>query len=365
MRVFDQVWLYRGSAWTDKTALAFTGMAETIQAGDKLYFAAPDWLAGFLFMNPTGTAVTDYTVEFWNGDAWIIILPERSFQSQAAAYTWDTAWSFQGSGTLYWGKAPQSPVEQRANNTWPEAGTAPATVTRYWYRITFTTGGPILDTVYPLMYNTYTTPAEVAGFLGLSNFDEISQPNLDYIRKSIRDAEDWLDNYCRRSWRIRSTVAEGADFNPYGFRPRNQPILMVTRLGLWNGNTVDLLQYGRGEEYWTDPGKGMVFMTLPSFRMRYYSWLLTRYLRQPASIIFDYLWGEDFETSQDAENVAWIIKRLVGADLVRTNDETGIFRAGLEILSKGEKLASWREEAQDRADTLRWVFSTGLGTGQW
>ena len=139
----------------------------------------------------------------------------------------------------------------------------------------------------------------------------------------------------------------------------------MTRLGLWNGSALDILQYGRAEDYWADPGKGMVFITLPSFRMRYYGWLLSRYIRQPGSIILDYLWGADFETHEDAENVAWIIKRLVGADLVRTNDETGIFRAGLDILSKGEKLQSWREEAMDRAETLRSIYMTGLGTGQW
>ncbi|KKK90097.1 hypothetical protein LCGC14_2726490, partial [marine sediment metagenome] len=90
-----------------------------------------------------------------------------------------------------------------------------------------------------------------------------------------------------------------------------------------------------------------------------------RYIRSPSSIVLDYIWGADFETHEDAENVSWIIKRLVGADLVRTNDETGIFRSGLEILSKGEKLQSWREEAMERADSLRSVYMTGLGTGQW
>ena len=365
MRTFDQVWLYKAGAWTDKTATAFTGLALTVAANDILYFAANDWLAGFLFINPTGVEVTDYVVEFWNGDEWIALLSERSFQSQVATYTWDTAWSFQGTGTLFWGKSHDNPRSQKASNIWPETGTVPAAINRFWYRITFPTGGTVLDTVWPLMYNTYTTPREVAEFLGLEDFDEISQPNLDYIRRSIRDQEDWLDNYTRKSWRIRSTVAEGADFNPYGFRPRNQPVMMVTRLGLWNGNALDILNYGRNEDYWTDTGKGMVFMTLPSFRMRYYSWLLSRYIRQPASIIFDYLWGADFETSEDAENVAWIVKRLVGADMVRTNDETGIFRAGLDILTKGEKLNSWREEAQERADTLRSIYSTGLGSGQW
>lgn len=365
MRTFDQVWLYRGSAWTDYTSTAFTGMALTLQASDILYFAATDWLAGFLFMNPTGDDVTDYVVEVWDGDQWVRLMPERSFQSQSAAYTWDTAWSFQSTGTLFWGKSPVSPLDRKSSNSWPETGTAPAAVTRFWYRITFPTGGTILDTVWPLMYNTYTTPTEIAEFLGLEDFDEISQPNLDYIRKSIRDAEDWLDNYTRKSWRIRSTVAEGLDFNPYGMRPRNQPLLMVTRLGLWNGSTFDILDYGRGEDWWVDTGKGMVFLTLPSFRMRYYSWMLSRYIRQPSSIIIDYLWGADFDNHEDAENVAWIIKRLVGADLIQTNDETGIFRSGLDVLTKKEKAEGWQVKAEERADSLRAIYATGLGTGQW
>ncbi len=365
MRAFDQVWLYKAAAWTDKTVTAFTGMALTIAANDVLYFAATEWLAGFLFMNPSGSEVTDYYAEVWNGDEWVRLQPEHSFQSQAADYTWDTAWSFQNTGTLFWGKSTISPRHQKSSNRWPETGTAPAAVNRFWYRITFPTGGTVLDTVWPLMYNTYASPEEVAEFFGVADFNAISQPNLDYIRRSIRDAEDWLDNYTRKSWRIRSTVEEGADFNPYGFRPRHQPLMMVTRLGLWNGSSFDVLNYGRGEDYWTDVGKGMVFMTLPSFRMRNYGWLLSRYIRQPSSIILDYLWGADFETHEDAENVSWIIKRLVGADMVNTSEETGIFRSGLDILSKGEKMAAWQEQAQERADTLRAIYATGLGTGQW
>lgn len=365
MKVFDQVWLFRGGAWTDWTDTAFTGLSATIEDGDVVYFATDDWLAGILFLGVGGSEITDYVPALWNGDEWVTIQAERALINAAAAYTWDRAYSFQGDGCLTWGKTRAVPMPTRASATWPETAGSGATVTRHWYRITFTTGGPTLDTVFPLMYNTYTTADEMAEFLGLSDFSEITQPNLDYIRRSIRDSEDWLDHYTRKSWRIRSTVAEGADFNPYGFRPRNQPVLAVTRLGLWNGSTFDMLSYGRGEEFWLEPGKGMVFMTLPSFRMRYYSWLLSRYIRQPASIILDYIWGADFETHEDAENVSWIIKRLVGADLVRTNDETGIFRSGLDILSKGEKLNSWREEALERADTLRAVYMTGLGTGQW
>lgn len=365
MQTFDQVWLYRSGAYTDLTATAFTGMAETIVANDIIYFAADDWLAGMLFLGVTGSPITDYVTALWDGDEWVTLQEERRLINAASSASYDRAYRFQGAGVLTWGKTRKVPMATRASNTWPESGTAPAQVTRNWYRITFPTIGPTLDTVFPVAYNTYATPREMSEFLGLEDFDDISQPNLDYMRKAIRNQEDWLDHYTRKSWRMRSVVDEGANFNPYGFLPKHQPALMVTRLGLWNGSAYDILTEGRGEDYWLDPETGMVFLTLPSFRMRYYSWLLSRYIRSPNSITLDYIYGADFETHEDAENVAWIIKRLVGADMVRTNDETGVFRSGLDILTKGEKLNSWREEALERADTLRRVYMSGLGTGQW
>lgn len=368
MRVFDQVWRFRGSAFTDLTALSFTGMAETVQAGDVYYLAATDWLAGILFLGNTGSAVSDFTIELFNGEEFVTLQQERQLLNLASSFTWDASFRFQSAGVLTWGKTRETPIPERATNVFPEniAPTAPpATVTRNWYRITFTSAGPVLDTVFPVMYNTYTTPEEMAEFLGLSDFSEISQPNLNYIRRSIRDTEDWLDHYTRKSWRLRSTVEEGANFNPYGFLPKRRPVIQVTRLALWDGGEFEVLNYGRSEDYWLDRETSMVYLTLPSFRMRYYSWLLSRYIRSPSSIVLDYIYGADFETHEEAEDVAWITKRLVGADLVRTNDETGIFRSGLDILTKGEKLSSWREEAMERADALRAVYMTGLGTGQW
>jgi len=365
VRTFDQVWRFRSGAYSDLTATSFTGMTETVEAGDIYYLAVTDWLAGVLFLGNTGSEVTDFIPALWNGDEWVTIQRQRALINAAAGFTWEPGFSFQSAGTVTWGKTREVPMNTRATTTFPESTAPPATVTRFWYRITFPTAGPVLDTVWPMMYNTYTTTDEMAEFLGIADLSEITQPNLDYMRRSIRDQEDWLDHYTRKSWRIQSTVDEGANFNPYGFKPKNQPVIQVTRLGLWNGSSFDILQYGRGEDYWLDPGPGMVFLTMPAFRMRYYSWLLSRYIRSPSSLVLDYIWGADFETHEDAENVSWIIKRLVGADLVRTNDETGIFRSGLEILSKGEKLQSWREEAMDRAEELRSVYMTGLGTGQW
>lgn len=363
MRTLDNCWLFRGGAYTDLTTNAPTGLAQTIQAGDKLYFGQRDWLAGLLFFVNAPASVMTYTIEVYDGEAWERLLPEKSYENLRSGFVWDTAWQFQSDGALFWGRIPYHLAQEKASSTFPEAHAPPSTDTRYWFRITFTAvSSLILSRVHPLLYNTYASVKDVGNFLSLPNyFTDTSSPSADVVRQSIRDQEDWLDNYCRRSWRTRYKVGETHGFNPYGIRPKNQPPMEVTRVALWNGSALDVMTSGRGDQYFLDREVGMVYFTLPSFRLRYYSFLLSRYLRQPGSLIIDYLYGDDFETSKNAADVQFIIQRLVGADLVRNNDETGMFSSGLEVLSKSEKVAEWQKTAEDRADNLRWPVMSGLG----
>jgi hypothetical protein len=365
MLTFPNVWLYRAGAYTNLSATAFTGAALTLTASDKLYFGADDWLSGILFFMTTPGSISDYVVEVYDGEAWKTILAQNIFENQQTASEWIRGWEFQSDGMLYWGKSQHRPELTRSSATFPEATTPPATETRFWYRIRIVTGGPKVNKVFPIMYNVYTTPSDVAEFLGVPEFDDTTSPSIDFIRKTIRDQEDFIDSYARKSWRMRYSMAETSNFNPYGIRPRHQPPLFVTRLGLWNGSGFEVLEYGRGENYYLDVHVGMIYLTLPSWRLRFSSWLLSRYIRQPGSLVYDYLWGTDFETDDQAEEVAGIAKRLVGADLVRNNDETGIFRGGLDVMSKSEKVQSWKEEAMERLESLRSVYMTGLGSGAW
>lgn len=368
MRRLATVWLYRGGAYTDLTATSTTGMSLSLQDGDKLYFGHDDWLSGVLFFlsQPLpDTATPVYSIEAWTGDDWARLEQERSFEALRFDYRWSTAWRFQGHGALYWGDVPNPHHPSIADSSFPEATAPPAMVTRYWYRLLVqSAGGSVtVDKVYALPYNTYTNVVEVARFLSLPPFTDTSSPDADTMRRFIRAQEDWLDNYCRMSWRMRSMFAEAADFNPYGIRPRRQPVQAVTRLGLWNGTAFDVLEQGRGGggQYFLDRERGMIYFTLPSFRLRYYSFLLSRYLRQPASVVFDYIYGDDFDVSPQREDVRFIVNRMVGYELVVSSDETGIFSSGLEVLSKREKAEEWRTSAMERAEFLRRIYATGLG----
>jgi hypothetical protein len=360
----DIVWLHRAGT------LQPVSFPASLQNGDVLYVGHREWLSGLFFVlesDVSPSTRTSYTVECYLVDEWAEVLPERFFENQQVGYIWDIAWNWQGTGVLYWGDVPPGHSPNQSSSSFPVPGQSPpSSYHGYWYRIAISDlsgAGVSVQDVYVVLYNTYTSVHEVSRFLGLPGFHELTVPHIDAIRRTIRAQEDWLDNYCRRTWRFRSRFAETADFNPYGIKPRFQPLYLVTRLGLWNGTAFEILEYGRGKQYFLDKDRGMIYFTLPSFRLRYYSFLLSRYLRQPASIVFDYVYGEDFDVSPQREDVRFIINRLVGHELVVNNDETGIFTSGLEVLTKREKAEAWLTSATERADTLRQVYATGLGAG--
>jgi len=374
VKLFDAVWHWGGAAWTDKTATAHSGMALTVAASDKLYLAFPDWLSGVLFYVSTPATDCDYTVEIWDGEYWKPVVPEFAFEATATTpgYTWKQAYDFTGHGVAYWGRNPNVWRLGTSVTDWPEAGAPPtANVSALWVRITFAslTGSLVLDRMFPLPYNTYATMNHVKKFMGWKGFTDITSPEAAIVRHIIRGAEDWLDHYCRRTWRIRAAHKEMQDFNPYGIRLRKQPPILVTSLGMWQGNTFETMVQGRAGgtagDYWLHPDRGMVYFNLPSFRLRYYSWLLSRYLRQPGSIVVDYVYGTDFETHENAQTVTHIILRQVGADLVTTADDTGLTTSGLDVLSKADKVSEWHETAESRAEQLRGLGMTGLGMGTW
>ena len=384
MKMFDACWHWDGAAYTDKTTTAHSGMALTVAAGDEIYFAFTDWLAGVLFYLSTPATNVDYTVEIWNGEDWKPVVPEFAFEATAsgAGYTWEQAYSFIGHGVAFWGKNPDVwrlgtsrdyDVGPPVVSGWPEATAVSPTanVNKFWVRITFgtVTGTLVLDKVFPLPYNSYTTINHVAQFMGWKSFGDITSPTAAVVRHAIRAAEDWLDNYCRKTWRIRQAFREALDFNPYGIRLRHQPPLFITRLGIWQGSSFHTMVQGRAGgsqgDYWLFPDRGMVYMNLPSFRLRYYSFLLSRYLRQPGSIVVDYVYGTDFETHEDGQAVTQIILRLVGAELVRSADDTGLTSSGLDVLSKADKVDEWHERAMEQAEHYRGLGITGLGMAGW
>lgn len=362
MRRFDAVWGYSGSAYTDYTATAGRGGAAcSLQGSDKLYIGHEDWLSGALILLTTPASDVTYVVEQWDGEEWKELPTLESYENLQVGYDiLEQAFDWTGNGVLEWGRSPFRWFERAgASNSWPEnTGTVPDTTARFWVRIRLTSGGPVVvDRVLPLLYNTYATYSDLASFMGLPEFDELNQPTASEIRKQIRRQEDLLDQHTRRAWRPRYVRNETHNFNPYGIKLHRGPVQFLTDIGLWNGTTFETMTVGRGEDAYLDRTMSMIYPLTPSFRLRYYSFLLSRYMRQPQSFRASYVYGEDFDMVDSAHVAQGIVLRRTAADLVISGDWSRFLTSGLDVLPKPEKVRSWLELADEQADTLRKLYT--------
>jgi hypothetical protein len=359
MRKFDAIWHHNGTTFVDVTESLGDGSAPlALAAGEKLYMGYRDWLSGIYTRISQAPSNPNIAVDMYDGvtNAWrSLALPEK-FNQLALGHSLAPAFGFDKDGVVYWGEAQWQWVLKRAvTANFPEqAGTVPGGLQLYWIRLRNAgTDAVTFNRLIPLPYNTYAVHQDVARFLGMAEFDDVRDPLASYVRAQIAGAEDWLDNYCRRTWRIRGYWNEHYDFNPYGFVTKHRPIIEVMRLGFWQGSHFQDMTEGRGQDWFATPEKGLVRFTLPSFQLRYYSFLLSRYLRQPDSVEIDYVAGSDFDVHDQREEVRQIILRKVGADIVNQQDWARRLVNNPDSVPKAERARKWEEEAYTRADVLR------------
>ncbi len=359
MRRFDAIWFY-DTDFTDKTDGLSDGSApQVLAAGEKLYFGYRDWLSGIYFNISIVPSTADLVPEMYDGvsNTWKVLPTRETYTQLQTGHSIDVSgYNFDTDGVVYWSFAQwQWTLKKAVDSSFPElVGTVPSDDALYWVRLRNAGANPVtIDRALPLPYNTYVTHQEMANFMGLPEFNEVNDPIQTTVRNRLRAAEDWLDNYARSTWRIKPYFNERVSFNPYGFVVKHRPIITVTRLGLWNGSSFQLMTEGRNKEWFTSPEKGMIYFTLPSFRLRYYSFLLSRYLRQPDSVEFDYVAGADFDIHDQRGVVRDIILYKAGADLVRQLDWTVILVNNPDAVPKVEKARQWEELATTYADELR------------
>jgi len=366
MRRADAIWYWNGSAIEDVTVdlSEMVGSSVTLSQDEILYVGYHDWLSGILFDVTTNmsTAVT----ETYDGrtDTWRILPVQETISQGLGTATRDiTAYNFDKTGMVYWGTSPYMWQTKMTTNTWPEnlgAGNPPFTDDEYfWVRVRNTGASPLtIIRVLPAPYNTYTDVEEIRQFAGLPDqIKEDTDPTATYVRQQIRAHEDQLDNYTRKSWRLRPVFNEIHNFSPYGLESFRYPLWKLNSVYLWRGNGFDLLQEGRDQDYYYDPTTGMIYFTWVTLGMRPYRFQMNRYVQQPQSIILNYIYGEDFDISEQRQMVDDIIKSRVAADLaVQTTWSASFVTGDSSSMSKSEMVKDWRENADQKAALLRGVL---------
>jgi hypothetical protein len=316
-------------------------------------------MSGLLFMIDTPpTARPNLEIEMYDGqsDSWKPLpREERIDQLDFGHYVDTRGYTFQTHGVVYWGTAPWLWTLRTPTTSFPEAGTPPTTEPKFWVRVrnVGTVDLPI-SRVLPVLYNTYASVEDVARFMGVSDFNEIQDPLLTLVKNRIRAAEDWIDQYTRRSWRMRMTLNERQIFNPWGVRLNHRPVRFVMRAGAWTGSAFTAMREGRAGDYYVSVDLGFIYMTRVTLgRGLPWSSVASRYLRAPESLEMDYIWGDDFDISNYRNTVQEITLMRVASELATMQDWVVMLINNPDAMPKPEKIAQWKEDVISRSDEIR------------
>lgn len=360
MRRAEAIWYTDGISYTDATTSLGDGTGSVVLSpADKIYVGYNDWLSGLLVLLSSTNSGANVVVETFDGrtDTWRILPSLETSEQLVSGHLLDsTAYNFDTSGMMYWGSSPYMWQTKLASSTFPEALSPPSSTELFWVRMRNVGTVPVsISRIIPAPYNTYADVESVVDFLGMqTDLDETRPPTRTFVRRRIRAYEDWLDNYTRRSWRLRPAINETHDLNAYGIRLNHRPVLFATEVSLWQGNQWAPLTEGRAHDYWISPTEGFLRFTWPANRFTPSRTMFSRYATQQESVRVDYVYGEDFDTSAQREEVSDIILKRVGAELTRQNTFAGWLGGNASAsMSPDSRSEQWVKEAEEAADVLR------------
>jgi hypothetical protein len=362
MRRADAIMLWHAGAMSDVTdALGDATSPITFAAGDALYVAHGEWLSGlYVQVDLAPAGIPTVAAEMWDAATatWKSLpVQEKIDQVQVGHVLHPRAYDFTTPGVIYWGTSQWLWVLKVAGGGFPENAVTPVDgIPYYWVRLrNVGTVDVQVARVLPNLYNTYATHQDVAHFLGLrEEFTDVRAPLQMAIRRRIRQAEDWVENYTRKSWRLRAAYNERYVFNPFGVRLKNYPVWYVTHLGVWAGSSFADMREGRNQDFWVSNDTGMVYFTRILYgRGLPWSSVATRYLRAPDALQVDYIYGFDFDMDRRRDVVSDIVIKRVAAQIVDSQDWVAVLTNNPDTVPKAEKARAWKEEAEAQAAEIR------------
>lgn len=203
---------------------------------------------------------------------------------------------------------------------------------------------------------TYTTAAKVAILLGVNSFSATTTASSTYSRPSqgeVEDfilwAEDEINQRTNHSWKAVTVTDEVYDVpRRYisGFWRREVPLYVshmnlntfvsgTDKIEIWDGNewkdlvlTANGYTEGRGNDYWIDYGKGIIYFVdqRPYYREN--------------SVRLTYRYGES-SVPGDIERAATL---LAAIHLLQNDDYSQIFPEGTDKYPLQAKAEVWRKE---------------------
>ena len=359
MRSWDSIYLWDNSAdaYVDLefAAADLVGAATNLigETTDKIYMGLDQKFHSAYFeldMAGVYNAIPDY--EYYNGSTWKNLPLSKTY-------------SFGSNGVVEW-RMPRdwatvllTGVEN--SNTNLKTGTDgdhTSGTARYWVRVSCSTATTTatMKRSFPFPSYNYTTPTKIAAFLQLrQNFSTTTSPSIAEVEYIIRRIESRIERYSTNSWRPNYRHEELYEFSRFGFVLKRHPVIKLLELAIWDGSTYNVLSEGRSSDYYCDNATGVVPLTrLLSIPFTYtrnaYTWGFGEFKR---AIRVNYVWGRDEDEDVAAGMVEDVATKLVSSDIISNYDYTTMVPQGTDRFSLDQKVAQWRESAEERLEELR------------
>jgi len=359
--VFDKVFTYNGSSYTDVTleAQSPAGTSFSILGASShyLYVGNDSKFDMAIFDVDTAGSLGALTWQYYNGSAWTEFIPA------SARYQLDPDDDEGGQYDFSEDGAEIFPANLLSD--W--ATDAINSETKYWVRVSTAsvTTAPTIKRVQMRPYAAYCTTQDVYKLLQLNNvlsgtdFTSSTVPSKESVEQYIMEAQSYIDMFTRKSWRPNYVANEYQQFNLNGFHLDKPDAYKILKLEIWNGANWDTKRQGRTKDFFLIPDTNMIqfsrYFLLPA-RFTSYNAPVWRWgggeFTMPVKVT--YLHGRDIQTDVRQGGVIQdIAKKLAAIDVARTADFGGAIVSGMDRMDISSRIQSWQLEIEDNLDAMK------------
>ena len=359
--VFDKVFTYNGSSYTDVTleAQSPAGTSFSILGASShyLYVGNGSKFDMAVFDVDTAGSLGALTWQYYNGTAWTEFIP--------ASGRYEIDPDDDEGGQYDFSKDGVEIFPPNLLSDW--ATDAINSETKYWVRVSTAsvTTAPTIKRIQMRPYAAYCTTKDVYNLMQLNNvlsgtdFTSSTVPSKSTVEQYIMEAQSYIDMQTRKSWRPNYETEEYHQFNLNGFKLDRPDAYKILDVKIWNGANWDSKRQGRTKDFFLVKDTNMVhfsrYFLLPA-RFTSYNAPVWRWgggeFTMPVKVT--YLYGRDIQTDVRQGGIVQDITKMIAATEVAKNaDFGGLVVSGMDRYDIGSRISSWQTNIDDTIDSLK------------
>ena len=359
--VFDKVFKYNGSSYTDVTleAQSPAGTAFSIldASSHYLYLGNDSKFDMAVFDVDTAGSLGALTWQYYNGSAWTEFIPASGRYEIDPDDDEGGQYDFSEDGVEIF---PANLLSDWATD-------AINSETKYWVRVSTAsvTTAPTIKRIQMRPYAAYCTTKDVYNLMQLNNvlsgtdFTSSTVPSKSTVEQYIMEAQSYIDMQTRKSWRPNYETEEYHQFNLNGFKLDRPDAYKILDVKIWNGANWDSKRQGRTKDYFLVKDTNMIhfsrYFLLPA-RFTSYNAPVWRWgggeFTMPVKV--SYLYGRDIQTDvRQGGMVQDITKMIAATEVAKNADFGGLVVSGMDRMDISARINSWQTNIDDTIDSLR------------